>query len=147
MPFPPPGDLSDPGIRPVSLALADGVFTSAPPGKPISHVYTLIIVLFTFLFAPLSFITPVKNLGVEGNSFFLPHTSLHKILQADVISLSSLLITHGSFFFFSSVPGFQSSLYPPPIIPVTVEGQFPFADCLFHVCLLHQPINVMSPCA
>ena len=34
LPFPPPGDLPDPGIEPVSPALADGCFTSEPPGKP-----------------------------------------------------------------------------------------------------------------
>jgi len=37
VPFPPPGDLPDPGIKPMSLAspvLADGFFTAEPPGKP-----------------------------------------------------------------------------------------------------------------
>ena len=37
LPFPPPGDLPDPGIEPVSLAssaLAGGVLTTEPPGKP-----------------------------------------------------------------------------------------------------------------
>ena len=34
--FPPPGDLPDPGIEPVSSALAGGFFTTEPPGKP-SH--------------------------------------------------------------------------------------------------------------
>ena len=37
MPFPSPGDLSDPGIKPTSpaaLALAGGFFTAEPPGKP-----------------------------------------------------------------------------------------------------------------
>ena len=37
LPFPPPGDLSDPGIKSASLtspALAGGFFTPAPPGKP-----------------------------------------------------------------------------------------------------------------
>ena len=36
VPFPPPGDLPDPGIEPVALAspaLAGGFFTTAPPGK------------------------------------------------------------------------------------------------------------------
>ena len=36
-PFPPPGDLSYPGIKPaspMSPALAGGFFTTAPPGKP-----------------------------------------------------------------------------------------------------------------
>ena len=37
MPFPTPGDLPDPGIKlaaPAAPALADGFFTSEPPGKP-----------------------------------------------------------------------------------------------------------------
>ena len=37
MPFPPPGNLPDPRIEPkppVSTALAEGFFTTVPPGKP-----------------------------------------------------------------------------------------------------------------
>ena len=34
LPFPSPGDLPDPGIEPESPALADGFFTTEPPGKP-----------------------------------------------------------------------------------------------------------------
>ena len=33
-PFPPPGDLPDPGFEPTSPALAGGFFTNKPPGKP-----------------------------------------------------------------------------------------------------------------
>ena len=33
-PFSSPGDLSNPGIEPVSPALADGFITTEPPGKP-----------------------------------------------------------------------------------------------------------------
>ena len=33
--FPSPGDLANPGIQPVSPALADGFFTTDPPGKPL----------------------------------------------------------------------------------------------------------------
>ena len=33
--FPSPGDLPDPGIKPVSCT-ADGFFTTEPPGKPIN---------------------------------------------------------------------------------------------------------------
>ena len=33
LPFPPPGDLLNPGIEPVSPALAGGFFTTKPPGK------------------------------------------------------------------------------------------------------------------
>ena len=39
LPFPPPGDLPNPGIQPESpmfLALAGGFFTTEPPGKPLS---------------------------------------------------------------------------------------------------------------
>jgi len=34
LPFPPPGDLPDPGIKPVSPALAGRFFTTVPPGMP-----------------------------------------------------------------------------------------------------------------
>ena len=34
LPFPPPGDLPDPGIEPVSPALAGSFFTIEPPRKP-----------------------------------------------------------------------------------------------------------------
>ena len=35
LPFPPPGDLPNPGIKPMSPALAGRFFTTEPPGKPI----------------------------------------------------------------------------------------------------------------
>jgi len=38
LPFPSPGDLLKPGIKPMSLALACGFFTAEPPGKP--HIKT-----------------------------------------------------------------------------------------------------------
>ena len=34
LPFPPPGDLPNPGIEPMSPVLAGGFFTTEPPGKP-----------------------------------------------------------------------------------------------------------------
>ena len=37
--FPLPGNLPDPGIEPVSPALAGGFFTTEPPGKPIYMSY------------------------------------------------------------------------------------------------------------
>ena len=33
LPFPPPGDLPDPGVEPTSPALAGGLFTTEPSGK------------------------------------------------------------------------------------------------------------------
>ena len=49
LPFPTPGDLPDPGIKPVSPALADGFFTTVPPGKPTEAIKG--IETFTCLFS------------------------------------------------------------------------------------------------
>ena len=39
LPFPPPGELPDPGVQASSPELAGGFFTTEPPGKPIGpHV-------------------------------------------------------------------------------------------------------------
>ena len=35
MPFPPPGDLPNPGIEPASPAMAGRFITTEPPGKPL----------------------------------------------------------------------------------------------------------------
>ena len=35
LPFPSPGDLPDPGIKPMAPALAGRFFNTEPPGKPI----------------------------------------------------------------------------------------------------------------
>ncbi|CAI9174987.1 unnamed protein product [Rangifer tarandus platyrhynchus] len=40
LPFPPPGDLPNPRIEPLSLTLADGLFTTAPPGKSTMEYYS-----------------------------------------------------------------------------------------------------------
>ena len=48
MPFPPPGDLPDPGIEPVSPALADGFFTAELPVKP-KMATTVSLNVFDFL--------------------------------------------------------------------------------------------------
>ena len=42
LPFPTPGDLTNPGIKPTSSALAGNFFIGKPPGKPIvttGHAY------------------------------------------------------------------------------------------------------------
>ena len=38
LPFPFPGDLSDPGMEPPSPALAGGFFTTKPPGEPFTCI-------------------------------------------------------------------------------------------------------------
>ena len=42
LPFPSPRNLPDPGIEPMSLALAGGFFTAESPGKPIMDCYIVI---------------------------------------------------------------------------------------------------------
>ena len=41
LPFPPPGDLPDPGMEPGSPALQEESFASEPPGKPGYNVICL----------------------------------------------------------------------------------------------------------
>ena len=40
LPFPSPGDLSNPGIEPMSPAMAGGFFTAEPPGTPTVEYYS-----------------------------------------------------------------------------------------------------------
>ena len=56
MPFPSPGHVPDPGVKPVSPALAGGFFTTEPPGKPRSrgHCVQLFEELFSVEEAPFS---------------------------------------------------------------------------------------------
>ena len=51
LPFPPPGDLPDPGIEhksPVSPALAGGFFITEPIRKPIQKVYIILLFISVF---------------------------------------------------------------------------------------------------
>ena len=58
LPFPPPGDLPDPGIKPGSPAFQADALTSEPPGTP-ERQYTDICQqsdIFAFEYVPLGFI-------------------------------------------------------------------------------------------
>ena len=44
LPFPSPGDLLDPGLEPVSPALAGGSFTTVSPGNSLNH-YTMTFIV------------------------------------------------------------------------------------------------------
>ena len=48
LPFPPPGDLPNPGIEPASPALAGKFFTTALPGKP----YVVFGEMLIYIFSP-----------------------------------------------------------------------------------------------
>ena len=43
LPFPPPKDLPNPGIKPTSLASADRLFPTALPGEPWYHLLTMVV--------------------------------------------------------------------------------------------------------
>ena len=45
LPFPSPGDLPCPGIKPASPALTGGFFTTAPPGKTTERIVELKLVV------------------------------------------------------------------------------------------------------
>jgi len=45
LPFPSPGDLPNPGIKPAFPALGGGFFTTEPPGKLYTAVLAIIILL------------------------------------------------------------------------------------------------------
>ena len=61
LPFPSPGDLPDAGIKPVSPALAGGLITTEPPGKP--KVYVFLYYTHTHIY--LSDISDNKKLGIK----------------------------------------------------------------------------------
>ena len=46
LPFPPSGDLPDPGIEPTSPALAGRFFTTAPLGFSLIYIISLILTLY-----------------------------------------------------------------------------------------------------
>ena len=64
LPFSPPGDIPNPGIKPMSpeaSALADVFFTTEPPGKPFLYLRILQIRLISSLEKP-HFLTMAKEL-------------------------------------------------------------------------------------
>ena len=82
MPFPTPGDLPDPGIKPMSLyisCLADGFFTTEPPGKlwrglnifyltKQTSLPTFVSFEVLLLFPPLSHLRCTATLGADGTT-------------------------------------------------------------------------------
>ena len=77
LPFPTPGDLSDPGIKPESPALAGRFFTTEPPGKPKPP-----------------WMTKINSRGLYRTLFLLPYHLLPMIPQVGApTTLLKLLIS------------------------------------------------------
>ena len=101
MPFPPPGDLSGPGIELTSPALAGGFFTTEPPGTPIS-LFTWGFDLFSTeptLFPTLlgksldSWASSSSQENSAPSSDAWPHLGGKGCGQVSLDSLSSLLLS------------------------------------------------------
>ena len=77
LPFPSPGDLPDPGIKPMSPGLADGFFIAEPPAKPNSSCYFL-----SNLAIPLLGICPEKTMVWKDTCTPIFITALFTIAKA-----------------------------------------------------------------
>ena len=55
LPFPPPGDLPDPGIEPASPALPGRFFTTEQPEKTLIQVYIDLYLVFFTGFPPIGY--------------------------------------------------------------------------------------------
>ena len=80
LPFPSPGDLSDPGIKAIFPALAGGFFTTEPPGKP-AHFFWLAILSF---------------LSYESSLYILATSCLSDVCFANNFSLSFIFLIGSS---------------------------------------------------
>ena len=80
LPFPSPGDLSDPGIKAVFPALAGGFLTTEPPGKP-AHFFWLAILSF---------------LSYESSLYILATSCLSDVCFANNFSLSFIFLIGSS---------------------------------------------------
>ena len=94
LPFPSPGDLSDPSTETEHSALAGRFSTTKPPGKPPSFVYTKAKVLYIlfYIYYPYKYktISCLKS-GFKMHhyimSFFVPTNCLHSISLLYLISI------------------------------------------------------------
>ena len=77
LPFPPPGDLLNPGIEPESPVLADGCFTAEPPEKPGTAAAA----------AKSLQLCPTLCDPIDGSP---PGSSLHGIFQARVLEWGAI---------------------------------------------------------
>ena len=92
LPFPPPGDLPNPGIKPMSPELAGRFFTTElPPRKPIWEVHMLlnsVFLLLIFLLLQGGFRQVPRRVGeisssiLGGNTCIISICSLKKLLHS-----------------------------------------------------------------
>ena len=67
LPFSPPGNLPNPGIKPMSPALAGGFFTTEPPGKPVStYIHTDTMMEYCSIIKNENLLFATTWVGLEG---------------------------------------------------------------------------------
>ena len=104
LPFPSPGDLPDPGIKALYPALAGGLFTIEPTGKPFTFVKYVIVKIKDFFssFCPSFLLSSLKCLSIPSflfSSSFFPF--LFSSLSSFLPSLIVLSLSLSSIFFLS----------------------------------------------
>ena len=99
LPFPPPGDIPDPGIEPMYPALAGGFFTTEPPGKP-------------NLWKSPKYSGLTHQLS-RGTIMILP--TMNQVSQVSTTDmLDRMILCCGEESLFSSVPGTHDDSNSPP---------------------------------
>ena len=87
LPFPAPGDLSDPGIKPTSLALAGRCFMGESPGKLIEAIH---------IYGCWWFSHSVVSNSCAPVDCSPPGSSAHGILQARILEWVAISFSKGS---------------------------------------------------
>ena len=122
LPFPSPGDLPDPGIKPTSPALAGGFFITESPGKPHKSCSTLVF-------------TIEKNPHVSGPL----HVQTYVVQWYQFSSVAQMCPTlwphwlqHTRLPSPSPTPGAYSNSCPSSwwCYPTISSSVFPFSSCL-----------------
>ena len=86
LPFPSPGNLPDPGIKPASPAspaLAGGFFTTAPAGKPLTYTKRVLTTIFWSWYLVKSGLRSPKSIISQLHSLHLfPYSFIQQILSS-----------------------------------------------------------------
>ena len=86
LPFPSPGNLPDPGIKPASPAspaLAGGFFTTAPPGKPLTYTEIVLSTILWSWYLVKSGLRSPKSIISQLHSLHLfPYSFIQQILSS-----------------------------------------------------------------
>ena len=86
--FPTPGDLPNPGIKPMSPALAGEIFTTEPPGKPLYIFKWLLFIYF------LATVHRMQNFPDQGSNL-CPFQWKHRVLATGPPGRSKIVYYSG----------------------------------------------------